>query len=67
MERYIGRYVVRLGAARKIVGYAAGPGGLRLLIIDASQIGGWTRLGTYDVVFKECKMYLYVSIDNPIY
>lgn len=67
MEMYIGRYAVRLGVPREIVGYATEPDGMCCLIIDASQIGGWTYLGPNDVVFKECKMYSYVSIGSSIY
>lgn len=36
------------------------------LIVDASQNGGWAELGPYDVVFKECKYYWYVNINDLI-
>lgn len=66
MERYIGRYAVHLGEPQEIVGYATEPDGADRLIIDASQIGGWSYLGPNDVVFKECEKYWYVSVDDLI-
>lgn len=36
------------------------------LIVDASQNGGWSKLDSYDVVFKKCKYYWYVNISELI-
>lgn len=36
------------------------------LIVDASQHGGWSELGPFDVVFKKCKYYWYVNISELI-
>ena len=66
MEKYIGRYALHLGVAREIVGYALGHDGLYYLIIDASQIGGWTILGPDDVICKECEGYWYVRISDLV-
>ena len=69
MEKYIGRLVNYEGEQLEIVGYsfndrAYGP----VLIVDASKIEGWSAsvLEPFDVVFKECKSYLYTSINNLI-
>lgn len=67
MEKYIGKHVVYRGKTREVVGYATRFDGSYCLIVDASQIGGWTYLGPDVVVFKECKKYLCVSIDSSIY
>ena len=66
MEKYIGKHVVYWGKAREIVGYTKWPIGSYSLIIDSSQGGGWTELGLYDVVFKECESYWYASINDLI-
>lgn len=67
MEKYIGRLAKCNGAKLEVVGYnrnelADEP----LLIVDASQNGGWSALGSSDVVFKECEKYWYVSVDDLI-
>lgn len=36
------------------------------LIIDASESGGWLELEPFDFVFKECKYYWYVNINDLI-
>ena len=67
MEKYIGRLVKYRGKKAVVVGYSyteldAEP----LLIIAASQTDGWSALEPFDVVFKECKYYWYVSINDLI-
>ena len=37
-----------------------------LLIVDASQNGGWSALESFDVVFKECERYWYAIVDDLI-
>lgn len=66
MEKYIGRHVRRKGRISEIVGYDTGLGGSCRLIADASETGGWTCLVSDDVVFKKCKKYRYVSINDLI-
>lgn len=66
MEKYIGKHVTYLGAVREIVGYSKRSDGSDRLIIDASEIEGWANSGPNDVIFKECKLYLYVGIRNLI-
>ena len=67
MEKYIGRLVSFSGEKVEVVGY----GYNKLtdepsLIIDASQVGGWSRsaLEPSDVVFKECEKYWYIDIND---
>ena len=67
LEKYIGKHVVYWGETREIVGYSTGSDGSCCLIIDASQIVGRSILRPTDVVFKECKMYLYAGINDLIY
>lgn len=69
LEKYVGQLVSFSGEKVEVVGYnhtklADEP----LLIIDASQVGGWVRsaLGPSDVVFKKCERYWYVSVDDLI-
>lgn len=66
MEKYIGKHVVCMGHEEEVVGYTKWSDGSYSLIIDSSQGGGWAELGLYDVVFKECEHYWYVSIDDLI-
>ena len=66
MEKYIGRYVVYLGYKEEVVGYTTWPDGSFSLIVDCSPSGGWSDLGPNDVVFKECKYYWYVDINDLI-
>lgn len=67
-EKYIGRLAKCCnGQLGEVVGYgdnelAGGP----LLIVDASQTDGWSALEPFDVVFKECERYWYVSINDLI-
>ena len=67
MGKYIGRLVSFSGEKVEVVGYSYLE---RLaetaLIVDASQIGGWTALEPFDVVFKNCEKYYYVYTDNLI-
>lgn len=64
MEKYIGRFASYEGERLEVVGYSH-----NLLIVDASQTDGWpaSELKSCDVVFKNCKKYYYVGIDNLIY
>ena len=71
MEKYIGQLVSFSGekVEVEVVGYSHNklmdeP----LLIIDASQVGGWDQsaLEPFDVVFKECEKYWYVDINDLI-
>ena len=66
MEKYIGRLVSFSGEEVEVVGYCADMSSLAKLIIDASQVGGWSELAPSDVVFKECEKYYYVYTDNLI-
>ena len=67
LEKYIGRLAYFYGGKSEVVGYscnglADGP----LLIVDASQNRGWAALEPFDVVFKKCERYWYVSVDDLI-
>lgn len=67
MEKYIGRLANCFGEKVGVVGYSCneltdGP----LLIVEASQSEGWSALAPFDVVFKECESYWYVSVDDLI-
>ena len=67
MGKYIGRLANFHGDKMEVVGYnhnqlADEP----LLIVDASQIGGWSALGPSDVIFKDCETYWYVGIKDLI-
>lgn len=65
MEKYIGRPVNYRGGKSVVVGYSGNESdGEPLLIIEASQSGGWSALGPSDVVFKECEYYWYASISE---
>lgn len=67
MEKYIGRSAIHRGAKLEVVGYSGTYSEDRLpLIVDASQTGGWSFLGSVDVVFKKCENYWYVSINDLI-
>lgn len=67
MRKYIGRLVSFSGKEVEVVGYSYRE---RLektvLIVDASQIGGWSVLEPNDVIFKECELYWYISIKDLI-
>ncbi|USR81492.1 hypothetical protein EMB1_00021 [Bacteroides phage EMB1] len=65
MGKYIGRLVNFYGKKMEVVGYSRNElADEPLLIVDASQIGGWSALEPFDVVFKECESYWYVSIGD---
>lgn len=67
MEKYIGRLVNYYGEKMEVVGYGHSElAGKDLLIVDASQSGGWSELGPADFVFKNCEFYYYASIDDLI-
>lgn len=67
MGKYIGRLVNFHGDKLEAVGYSCNEvADEPLLIVDASQIGGWSALESFDVVFKECERYWYVSIKDLI-
>ena len=67
MEKYIGRLVSFSGEKVEVVGYSYCERlAETVLIVDASQIGGWSVLEPRDVVFKECESYWYVSINDLI-
>lgn len=67
LGKYIGRMVNLYGDKMEVVGYGCNESADEpLLIVDASQIGGWSALASFDVVFKECESYWYVGIDNLI-
>lgn len=64
LEKYVGRHAAARGSVLEVVGYSHSIlDGEPMLIVDASQIGGWPELEPFDVVFKECKYYWYVDID----
>ena len=69
MEKYLGRSVNYFGEKLEVVGYSLNElADKPLLIVDASQSGGWCRelLEPFDVVFKNCEYYYYVDIDDLI-
>jgi hypothetical protein len=65
LEKYIWRLAYCRGEKLEVVGYSSFKGA-PVLIVDASQCGGWADIDLHDVVFKECESYLYVSIDDLI-
>lgn len=67
MEKYIGRVAYLFGVKSEVVGYSRNEWADEpLLIVDASQNGGWSALESFDVVFKECEKYWYVRVDDLI-
>ena len=67
MEKYIGRFANYEDEQLEVVGYSHNDlADEPLLIVDASQNGGWSALEPFDVVFKECERYWYVSVDDLI-
>ena len=67
LEKYIGRSVILRGKRLAVVGYSCTDSADRLpLIVDASQIGGWSALEPSDVIFKDCETYWYASINDLI-
>lgn len=67
MEKYIGRLAYFFGGESEVVGYSYNElADEPLLIVDASRNNGWSALEPFDVVFKECERYWYVSVDDLI-
>ena len=67
MEKYIGRLAKLRDGEFEVVGYRrAGLENEGFLIIDASQSEGWTRLDSFDIIFKECEYYWYADITDLI-
>lgn len=67
MEKYIGRLVYFCGEKLEVVGYSCnGLSDKPVLIVEAPQTEGWSVLAPFDVVFKECESYWYVSISDLI-
>ena len=67
LEKYIGRLAKLSGGRKvKVVGHTVDTLVGGLLIVDASEFGGWHKLHEGDVVFKRCKAYLYVVIEALI-
>lgn len=67
MEKYVGRLANCCGEKVEVVGYSDNElADEPLLIVDASQTEGWSALEPFDVVFKECESYWYVSINDLI-
>ena len=67
MEKYIGK-LARSGCGEvlEVVGYSRRSDGSYALIVDSPESGGWTELEPNDTVFKECKYYWYVNINDLI-
>ena len=68
MEKYIGRLVNYYGEKMEVVGYRYNEWADKdlLIVVDASQSGGWSELSPADIVFKNCEFYYYVGIDDLI-
>lgn len=67
MGEYIGRLANYEGEQLEVVGYSRNDlADEPLLIVDASQSGGWSALEPFDVVFKDCEKYWYVGINDLI-
>jgi hypothetical protein len=69
MGKYIGRLANCRGIDCEVVGYIHNElTGDSLLIVDASQIGGWdwSALGPFDVISKDCEKYCYASVNDLI-
>lgn len=67
MEKYIGQLArCSEGNVLEVIGYAQHRDGSYCLIADATLFGGWTDLEPNDVVFKDCKSYWYVNINDLI-
>lgn len=69
MEKYVGRLAYFCGEKLEVVGYRNDAGSARLLITDGTKIKawGWKLLDTWDVVFKDCEIYCYVTVNDLIY
>ena len=67
MAKYIGRLANFYGKKLEVVGYSHNElTDEPLLIVEASQAGGWSALEPSDVVFKDCESYWYASINDLI-
>lgn len=66
MEKYIGRHASLRGHVGEVVGYVTWSDGSCGLIVCASGDDGWSYVEPRDVIFKKCKSYWYVSINNLI-
>lgn len=66
MDEYLGRHVIHRGRTREVVGHTTRSDGLPILIVNASEDGGWVRLSDKDVIIKKCESYWYVSINDLI-
>ena len=67
MEKYIGRLAYFYGGKSEVVGYSRNElADEPLLIVGGSKNGGWSALESFDVVFKDCERYWYVSVDDLI-
>lgn len=65
LEKYIGRLANCYGEKMEVVGYSCNElADEPLLIVDASKNDGWSALEPFDVVFKKCESYWYVSVDD---
>ena len=67
LEKYVGRLANRCGEKSEVVGYSCNElADDPLLIVDASQNGGWSTIDPDDEIFKECSWYWYVSTNDLI-
>ena len=67
LEKYIGRFANYEGEQLEVVGYSHNDSADEpWLIVDGSKNGGWSTPEPFDVVFKECERYWYVSVDDLI-
>lgn len=66
LEKYIGRLANCDGGQLEVVGYNTDMRMAAMLILDASTCGGWSFLGSGDVVFRNCESYYYVGINKLI-
>lgn len=68
MGKYIGRLANLCGEKLEVVGYRNGTDGAWALIVDGTKSKNWCweRLDPQDVVFKDCKRYYYVGINDLI-
>ena len=67
LGQYVGQLANCYGEKMEVVGYSHNElADKPLLIVDASKDDGWSALEPFDVVFKECESYWYVSISDLI-
>lgn len=68
MVKYIGQLANCRGMACEVVGYRGYTDGTWALIVDGTKVmdWGWEVLDTRDVVFRDCKSYCYVSVNELI-